>query len=213
MIRAKPAMVLHAIGTETRGLATHTTEVDAWTDIDSSTPSARLKVTSFVDGKFRYGWAADGVQLFHYDPLQNEYSASMYGAYSGRQPDRLADTMLQSVVALSKGAAIMPIRFLRDIYSGDGLVFKSWMAGVIPVEISTDVVHTVTYEAKTRKLVYTLNPKSGALETVEYWDISGNGALSSHWTLTYSILDSAPKEWDFSFKPPEGCRPVPLIHG
>ena len=105
MIRSKPAMTLHALGAEVRGNVTHPIEVDAWSDIDVSTSRARVKVTSFYDDKFRFGWAADGVQLFHYDPTRNEYSAAIYGAYTGKQPDRMVDAMLQSLVAMSKGAA------------------------------------------------------------------------------------------------------------
>ena len=213
-LRTKPAMTFSAVGTESRGFATHPIEVDVWSDLDSSTPRARIKVTSFYDGKFRYGWAGDGVQLFHYDPLRNEYTAFVYGAYTGKQPDRMVDSVLQSLVAESKGSAVLPIRFLRDIYAGDGQTYHSWMPDSVPVEVSTKTVHTVTFETNTRKLLFTLDPTTAAFVSLEYWDVSGSGiqAVSTHWTLTATSLDAVPSNWDFSFAPPAGCRPVSLVH-
>lgn len=214
-IRAKPAVTLRAIGSEVKGGVQHTLEVDGCSDIDLIAPRARIKVTSFYDGQFRYGWAADGVQLFHYDPVRNEYSAVIYGSFSGKTPDRLVDSVLQSMVALSKGQAILPIRFLRDVYAGDTLTYKTWIADADPVEIATDTVHTVTYENKSKKLVYALEPKSGDLLSIDWWELKSDGAggIQVHWTLKLTTHDSTPQSWDFSFTPPPSCRPVPLVKG
>lgn len=213
LIRSQPALVLSASGTEVRGGVTHTTEVDSWSDLDAGAPRARLKITSFYDGKLQYGWAADGVQLFHYDPALNEYSSSIYGSFSGKQPDRMVDSVLQSTFALSKGAAVWPIRLLRDIYSGDIPRFKTWMPDAVPSEIITKTVHTVTYQTSRKQLIFALDPTTGALVSIDFWEQqpSGPTPISSHWRLTLTTLDAVPKSWDFSFKAPEGCRPVPLV--
>jgi hypothetical protein len=116
---------IQVMGTETLGGV----QTQIQTDIYWSTPSATsfVEVLSHTNAVMKQRLVADGVALWAYNPVRNEYSANIYGAYTGPQPQTYRSNLLGSITHLLKGTSAYGGRLLNEVYGGEAAVYRSWV--------------------------------------------------------------------------------------
>jgi hypothetical protein len=124
-LRDYNAAWIQVSGTETLG----TVQTPIQTDIYWDTPTTKsfVEILSQNNGVINQRLVGDGVSLWAYSPARNEYSANIYGAYTGPQPQTYRSNLLSSITHLLKGTSAYGGRLLNEVYGGEAALYRSWV--------------------------------------------------------------------------------------
>jgi hypothetical protein len=103
------------------------TDVFFRTVADGERDLLKLEIRNFVNGTDRVRTVADGVALWQYDFLRNEYRTSRYGSYQGANPENYRLRLFQSLASQAKGPNQTIIQLLKDIYGREDAGFRDLM--------------------------------------------------------------------------------------
>jgi len=198
------------LGTDTVGVQVSPLEVDAnWSSpVGVPNPLTQLSLESLRSNVQYDFWVADGTQLWRYADDANQYQAATYGAFAGATPPNYVDSLLQSLVAESRGPALYVSRLLRDVYAGPQATYKSWVPQTTPVVTTDETTTTISYGNAIKTVVFTVDTSSGNLKKIDY--TATQGIRAEAWELTITTFNARPLDWRFTFTPPPDAQPVAL---
>jgi hypothetical protein len=153
----------------------------------------------------------DGVTLWNYDYVNNRYSATVYGTYSGPQPADYANTFFRYLSSVCTGNSSSITHFLQQVYGANGANYQSWMPGIYP---TVDELGNVTYsigQPPRRTVIFGLNVQGQ--NTISYDDVSRAGRLTKSVDWTMAITSNVTVDPNaFVFIPPSNARSMAGPH-
>ncbi len=180
---------------------------------------AQVEVVCYNAGKPYLRIVGDGVTLWRYDYLNNTYSATVYGTYSGPQPYDYSNTFFRYLSAISEGYISYQTLLLKQIYGTNGASYQSWMPGITPV---VDAEENVTYsmgQPPRRTITFSFGlagVMTGSLQSISYDDVAnvGRSKKTIDWSMTI-VSNLAIDPLEFKFVPPAQARLIagPRISG
>ena len=213
-LRGHAGLTLTLDGTQKIGTDPATTfkTVTYWfQDVESGRPMAKVEMLGYVNGSATFLLVGDGVTLWAYDMVRNEYSTSRYGAFNGAQPADYVNALLNTMRSMIKGQAAYPVRLLSETYAGENARYTTWVPGTAIVNTGTDIQYSLGNPVW-RRMDFSYNYVAPYMNITQiaYFDevYFANQARDINWTLTPLSSDTAPAGSNFSFVPPNSARAV-----
>ena len=176
----------------------------------------------------------DGTLLWSFNAVQNEYTKSLYGAFSGQQPDTYLQKLMNGIQTSARAGDNHPVRLLKECFGSDVVRAKSWAPGAYVHEITEgkpalqDPISGETYVAGQgydyvayelgspirRSVVFEryydqthLNWEFGRIWVNEITNINGQ-MRKLMIVMTATGIDASPTGTSFTFRPPMGAKPI-----
>ncbi|MEA2552809.1 MAG: hypothetical protein QOJ65_985 [Fimbriimonadaceae bacterium] len=182
-----------------------------FSDIEDGRPMTKMEMIGYVNGSETFKLVGDGVTLWTYDKLRNEYSSSRYGNYRGEHPKNYVSALLATVRSYIKGQASYPIRLLGEVYGGEGARYTSWMPGTT-IEDNGQAIRYMLGSPVRRRLEfwYTNLSPSVIINHIDFSDqVSfGSSTRDIDWSMSPVSFDVMVSAADFEFVPPPNSRAV-----
>src|SRR5665213_2682253 len=133
-LNTSPTMFLNLTGTEVFGTVNNAINYTGYFNLSVTNERilAQVEFVGYNNGKPFIRIVGDGVTLWRYDYLNNRYSATVYGTYSGLQPADYSNTFFRYLSASSEGYVTYMTNLLRQVYGASGASYQSWMPGIKP---------------------------------------------------------------------------------
>lgn len=218
-LRAHPGLQITLDGTQQIGndQTTFRTVTYWYQDVENGRPMAKVEMIGYVNSNATFIMVGDGVTLYTYDMVRNEYASSRYGTYSGNQPQDYVNALLESMRSIIKGQTAYPVRLLLEVYAGEAARYTTWLPGGSIEDTGTAIRYSLGNPV-TRTLTFSYNfvaPYQNITQ-ISYFDevYFASIARDINWTITPLSSDTAPTGANFQFVPPNnatavaGVRPV-----
>ena len=178
-------------------------------DIEDGRPMAKIEVTGSLDGVQTFKIVGDGVMLWCFDSVRNEYSSTRYGAYAGAQPNGYLNSLFTSLKSMIKGQSEYTVRLLQETYGGEVARYTTWMPGTA-IENTGSVVRYQLGSPVRRRFEFWYTALPARIDRIDYFDEVNFGASARDidWTVTLVSYDVMLADSSFDFIPPTGARPV-----
>ena len=180
-----------------------------WMDSTTTPITAKLEIRLFQDDVQTLRIVGDGENLYSYDMVRKEYSASNYGGYGGRPSDYRA-RLVKLANLSATGQARYVTQFLGDLVAIDTARYRSWIPGVPVTQLSEGshqdpVLTWRTYVATPTSnfLMYDAKPKRTIVVQIDT-DPSGVQNLASIFYNQVDQISGRRRETDWSIVPYAG---------
>ena len=207
-------------GAETRDGKTKELQSELWwqaTGISGPGAYCQLECKDWVDGVLTARTVGDGVSMWAYDPIRNEYSVSTYGSYGGASPATYMSGAIHAFYSTSKGPAEYLARLISDAFGSAGAQFTPWLTSRVAGEATATLVDSSTVSYTFGDPVYrwlrfnvTADGLGGyALNSFDMHDeqmVAGKKRIT--WWVATLYTDDTPPKNTFVFQAPPGSRPI-----
>ncbi len=138
-LRSADSLVLQLQGSDKQGSRNDSLDTTVFWSWDSALDKfAKIDVWVNQNSARMARLCGDGITFWALDFRQNAYNSTRYGTYNAAPPTGFRSNLLQAVTNSSRGTTTWATRMLREIFSGTGAEYRTWLPGARITLLSTD---------------------------------------------------------------------------